>query len=96
MTLSSTNQLGRYSREAINKSQKLSPFEIMAENMEIYPFIACEHYACTDQQVPMYSLVYPIALRKAKIVCNFGLSGCNRVKILLLLLYFCFTSMVNI
>ena len=37
---------------------------------------------------PINSLVYdrkpskinPIALRKAKIVCNFGLSECNRVK----------------
>ena len=27
------------------------------------------------------SLVNPIALRKAKIVCNFGLSECNRVKV---------------
>ena len=26
-------------------------------------------------------LINPIALRKAKIVCNFGLSECNRVKI---------------
>ena len=25
--------------------------------------------------------VNPIALRKAKIVCNFGLSECNRVKV---------------
>ena len=24
--------------------------------------------------------INPIALRKAKIVCNFGPSGCNRVK----------------
>ena len=27
-------------------------------------------------------LVNPIALRKAKIVCNFGLSECNRVETL--------------
>ena len=26
------------------------------------------------------SIFIPIALRKAKIVCNFGLSECNRVK----------------
>ena len=26
--------------------------------------------------------VNPTALRKAKIKCNFGLSGCNRVKII--------------
>ena len=26
----------------------------------------------------------PIALRKAKIVCNFGLSECNRVKLIVL------------
>ena len=25
--------------------------------------------------------VYPIALKKAKIICNFGLFGCNRVNI---------------
>ena len=29
-------------------------------------------------------LFSPIALRKAKIVCNFGLSECNRVKLELL------------
>ena len=29
--------------------------------------------------------VSPIALRKAKIVCNFGLSECNRVKICIIL-----------
>ena len=28
----------------------------------------------------MGTTLNPIALRKAKIVCNFGLSGCNRVK----------------
>ena len=28
------------------------------------------------------SHINPIALRKAKIVCNFGLSECNRVKVL--------------
>ena len=27
-------------------------------------------------------MINPTALRKAKIVCNFGLSGCNGVKIL--------------
>ena len=26
------------------------------------------------------SMFNPVALRKAKIVCNFGLSECNRVK----------------
>ena len=30
--------------------------------------------------LPDASFVYPIALRKAKIVYNFGLSECNRVK----------------
>ena len=29
----------------------------------------------------MMQHINPIALRKAKIVYNFGLSGCNRVKI---------------
>ena len=31
-------------------------------------------------------VVNPIALRKAKLVCNFGLSECNRVIVMLLLL----------
>ena len=31
-------------------------------------------------------VVNPIALRRAKIVCNFGLSECNRVIVMLLLL----------
>ena len=30
----------------------------------------------------MHAYLNPIALRKAKIVCNFGLSECNRVKVL--------------
>ena len=30
--------------------------------------------------VPISHLVNPTALRKAKIVCNFGLSECSRVK----------------
>ena len=30
--------------------------------------------------IPEYSVFNPIALRNAKIVCNFGLSECNRVK----------------
>ena len=33
---------------------------------------------CVMQSVAC--LTYPIALKKAKIVYNFGLSGCNRVK----------------
>ena len=32
-------------------------------------------------KVVCFVLFNPIALRKAKIVCNFGLSECNRVKI---------------
>ena len=31
-------------------------------------------------KVAAFPLLNPIALRKAKIVCNFGLSECNRVK----------------
>ena len=27
-----------------------------------------------------FPILNPTALRKAKIICNFGLSGCNRVK----------------
>ena len=37
--------------------------------------------ACGDSFSELIkSFVTPIALRKAKIVCNFGLSECNRVK----------------
>ena len=32
------------------------------------------------QQMQEVRMLYPIALRKAKIVSNFGLSECNRVK----------------
>ena len=31
----------------------------------------------------LFFTLYPIALRKAKIVYNFGLSECNRVKLLI-------------
>ena len=33
-----------------------------------------------EQQTSEYKTLNPIALRKAKIVYNFGLSECNRVK----------------
>ena len=34
-----------------------------------------------DNKTSMFWLLNPIALRKAKIVYNFGLSECNRVKL---------------
>ena len=36
--------------------------------------------------VNFMAIINPIALRKAKIVCNFGLSECNKVKALCLAL----------
>ena len=35
---------------------------------------------CLHIQEVFHMLFNPIALRKAKIVCNFGLSECNRIK----------------
>ena len=45
------------------------------------PSIYCSKLIRSDQLFyPASNNVNPIALRKAKIVCNFGLSECNRVK----------------
>ena len=38
------------------------------------------HLAMTVMTIALYWGVNPNALRKAEIVCNFGLSDCNRVK----------------
>ena len=48
---------------------------------KVYIYIEC---VCPHLHVSVLIAVHimpfnPIALRKAKIVCNFGLSGCNRV-----------------
>ena len=53
--------------ESNKKSQRLSPLELMAETHVCIPSDLNQCY------------FNPIALRKAKIVCNFGLPECNRV-----------------
>ena len=44
-----------------------------------YPYLVCKKCQVDHQTIGKFSF-YPIALRKAKISYNFGLSGCNRVK----------------
>ena len=39
-----------------------------------------ERPKCIQFHLSECNIVDPIALKKAKIVCNFGLSECNRVK----------------
>ena len=57
-------------------------------NVYILPFTTFTHVGLTfsnisrkDSAVLKWFLFNSTALRKAKIVYNFGLSGCNRVKI---------------
>ena len=45
------------------------------ESQKMFPFLKM---AERMENVGIHT--HPIALRKAKIVCNFGLSECNRVK----------------
>ena len=47
-----------------------------------YRCVPCCCVAVNAGQPASKDIFNPIALRKAKIVCNFGLSECNRVKIL--------------
>ena len=54
--------------EAIKKSQKL------------FPFVTGGGGGGGGESFVVTKLVNPIALRKAKIVSNFGLSECNRIK----------------
>ena len=47
-----------------------------------FAFLYCRLYS-TDITVAILqpiAVINPIVPRKAKIVCNFGLSGCNKVK----------------
>ena len=55
-----------------------------------FPFVPYGKIMFLDVSVPKHiriatsqEMINPITLRKVKIVCNFGLSECNRVKSIL-------------
>ena len=54
------------------------------KNQIHYSRVSVLHLLMSRKQVMARNMLNPIALRMAKIVCNFGFSVCNRVKKIML------------
>ena len=58
----------------------LNGYTFMGRNSAIFNFVSSLNRTQLLTPPGANSFLNPIAIEKAKIVCNFGLSECNRVK----------------
>ena len=75
MKISRQNRKKKYILSQIQPTSNTSITD-QKENTNIH-----NHFVFLKYSMPLTFFINPIALRKPKIVCNFGLSECNKVKV---------------